>query len=79
MVKVLIAEVWTFDSPPPQKFTFPFVISTIGIRAKFSEGEDLQLREKILKWKSTNWEILLRIKELRYNSFYINWMKKEKN
>ena len=28
--------------------------------------------------KSTNWERLLRIRELRYNSFYINWMKQKK-
>ena len=42
-------KVWTTDSPPSQKFTFPIVIPTIGIRAKFSEREDLQPWGKILE------------------------------
>ena len=81
MVKVLITEVFTFDSSPPtlRSICFPFVIPKISIRDEFSEGESLQLRGKVLKWKSTYWEILLRIKELRYNSFCINLMRPEKS
>ena len=70
-----------FTPPPPhtllRSLPFLLVIPTIGIRAKFLEEEALQLRGKILKWKSTNCERLLRTKRLKYISYYINWMKLE--
>ena len=43
MVKVLWIQVLNIDYPTTPKFTFPVTIPTIGIRAKFSEEEALQI------------------------------------
>ena len=72
--KVLSDKVQTSYSLPPllKSICFPLVIPTIGMRAKSSGGESLQLGENILRWKSTSWVRSLKTRKLKYISYYMN-------